>query len=121
MKLKQNAPLRLRINNTPTLLKPYSDKDTRILNSPKTFERQLTTPKSCCPIVIPNNLNNQNKKYFKKLQNYENVKKEEIVILNDNGKNPYEKPVKNKDSIINANDSISKTSSKNIVIKMLFD
>jgi hypothetical protein len=89
MKLKQNAPLRLRINNTPTLLKPYSDKDNRVLNSPKTFERQKTIPKSGCPILIPNNLNNPNKNNYTKLQNYEQVKKEEIVIFNDSGIYPY--------------------------------
>lgn len=120
MKLKQNAPLRVKINNTPTLLKPYSDKDTRVLIPPKTFERQLTIPKNDYPISVQNNTNNLNKNTFNKLKNYQDVKKEDIVVYNDNGINPYEKKTKNKENYINANDSIIKTSSNNIVKNAIF-
>ena len=116
MKLKQNAPLRLKITNTPTLLKPYSDKDTRIFIPTKTFEHQLTIPKSDYPILIPSNACKQNNKNTcNKIKIYDEEKKEEKVIYNDRSLNKFEKQAKNKENIINASESKTESSLKNIV------
>lgn len=114
MKIKQNAPLRLKIQNTPTLLKPYSDKDTRVLLPTKTFERQLTNLKSDYPILIQSNATNI--QAFNKTKNKEEEKKEDLIVNNDSGKsNHYEKLAKNKEAFVNASVSITMSLSKNIV------
>jgi len=109
MKLKQNLPLRLKINNTPTLLKPYSDK----LLATNAYERQITSPKSDYPILIPANATHKsNKNTFYQLKKNDEEKKEEVVIIsNIGGLNTNDKIAKNKDSFITASDSITKYSS----------
>ena len=95
MKLKQNIPLRVKMNNAPTLLKPHSDKDNRILTIPKTFERHLTlNPKSEYPKInltcnnnsIKNNNNtNHNIRDDEKIEdlNYYNVSRTNVFNKNN--------------------------------------
>ncbi len=118
MKVKQNPPLRLKINKTPILLKTQSDKDARIL-VPNTSEKKLliSTKNEYPKINIHNTTsikNNSSKNFI------EEEKKDYNNNFNLGKTYTINKIIEGVDKTTSNIDFLNKSSKKNMVLIILF-
>jgi len=114
MKLKQNAPLRVKISNTPTLLKPHSEKDTRNSIASNLRGQLILNKKYEFPNINLNNNNSNMKNISKNILQEE--KKEEKIHNNINRMNNLEKISKAQGNTNNMSDSFFKSNANSNVI-----